>query len=399
MSEMLWPEKYKDFMIIENPQYAVNISWEKKPFEDYKKMAFNYYKVAICVMEHIIDSGDDNIKCDAWFMPGVFMLRQSIELGLKTLVCRIYDKKKDIQVIFEECGHNLSMLFDEYLKRNEGYLGNEEKLWLINYLVSIESVDEKSDLFRFPFEDEFLSENKNKCLEIVDVTNNLIQAFSLIKKCINCGIVDFEEAFDDTLEPKFLILAPNAIGNCYLWQPLSDSGFHVKVMGYVAVSEYVYSTEELQLEEKLYPMMFLLRNGLELCLKRLFYSRVSHGVPKHTFFSKRKSHLIKKDLWKNVKPIIEYYSNDINNDKQQIDIVEKALYQIDDVDKKGDVFRYPATYSFEYKLNKINVDLKYAYEYIRAIINFLEGCDSMLDAMADYEAEMYSYYESEWGIE
>lgn len=26
--------------------------------------------------------------------------------------------------------------------------------------------------------------------------------------------------------------------------------------------------------------------------------------------------------------------------------------------------------------------------YLKAIINFLEGCDSMLDAIADYESEM-----------
>lgn len=36
-------------------------------------------------------------------------------------------------------------------------LKNEEKEWLEEYLVSIESIDENSDMFRFPFDDQFLS--------------------------------------------------------------------------------------------------------------------------------------------------------------------------------------------------------------------------------------------------
>ena len=33
--------------------------------------------------------------------------------------------------------------------------------------------------------------------------------------------------------------------------------------------------------------------------------------------------------------------------------------------------------------------------YLKAIINFLEGCDSMLNSIADYESEMKAEYESE----
>lgn len=41
------------------------------------------------------------------------------------------------------------------------------------------------------------------------------------------------------------------------------------------------------------------------------------------------------------------------------------------------------------------MDLSNVYTYLKAIINFLEGCDSMLDAIADYESEMKAEYESE----
>jgi hypothetical protein len=139
--------------------------------------------------------------------------------------------------------------------------------------------------------------------------------------------------------------------------------------------------------------MFLLRNALELCLKRIFYSRVENGISKGAFFSKRKSHKIKKDLWKNVRPVIQYYANEQGEELSIIDIVESGLLFIDGLDKNGDLFRYPTSYSLEYRFNKKLVDIKNIYEYMRSLLNFLDGCDSILDVISDYESEMRSYYQ------
>ena len=139
----------------------------------------------------------------------------------------------------------------------------------------------------------------------------------------------------------------------------------------------------------------MFRNTIELCLKRLFYSRVEDGVPLKVFNSKRKSHYIKKDLWKNVKPVIVKYANDSGEDLAIVDIVEKLLDEINSLDKNGDNFRYPTSYSLEYRIDNRKMDLSNVYMYLKAIINFLEGCDSMLDAIADYESEMKAEYESE----
>ena len=78
-----------------------------------------------------------------------------------------------------------------------------------------------------------------------------------------------------------------------------------------------------------------------------------------------------------------------------IDIVEKLLDEIDSIDKNGDNFRYPTSYSLEYRIDNKKLDLSNVYTYLKAIINFLEGCNSMLDAIADYESEMEAEYESE----
>lgn len=376
----LWPEDNQSLWNIKNQEQIVEIKWSKKPFEDYKRLAKEYAQTGYLIFKEVSESGHDNIKSDMWFLPGIYFMRQSIELGLKALICRVYDRKPDIQRAFEECCHDLSKLFSLYDAKNEDYILEEEKQWLIKYLASIEEVDEKSDMFRFPFEDEFLAQYRDKFLDNVAVANNMVQAFSIICKCHNCGTYDYNSEFKVDLEPKFLIMASHGLGNCYLWEPVSDNGFHTKVTGYTAVADFIYhECNSITLEEKVYPLIFLLRNSIELCLKRLFYSSVDNGIPRQIFFSKRRSHLLKKDLWKNVRPMILHYASKNNEDLKVIDVVEAQIFELDALDKNGDYFRYPTSYSLEYHYSGKRIDLKNVFEYMRAIINFLEGCDSMLD--------------------
>lgn len=394
--DWLWPKQNQRIWDIKDQNYLVNIQWSKRPFSDYMKLSEQYAHCGYCVFKEIIERGHDNSKSDIWFLPSVYLLRQSIELALKALICRIYDKKHDVQNVFENCSHNLVDLYEHYKLSNEDYLTAEEKNWLTIYLTSVELVDEKSDLFRFPFEDEFLEQYHDKFLDNFDIANNLIQCYSLIKKCINKGTYDDNRGFDNSYDPQFLLLANHGIGNCYLWEPISDHGFHTKIHGYGKVADFIfYECNELTNEEKAYPLMFLLRNLIELSLKRLFFIRVEHGIPKQIFMSKRRSHLIEKDLWRNAKPMIEYYAEAREEDKSIISIVEGQLKEISSIDKNGDMFRYPTSYSFEYKFNNRTIDLKNIFEHMKAISNFLDGCDGMLDEIAEYEAEMMAEYQAE----
>ena len=42
-----------------------------------------------------------------------------------------------------------------------------------------------------------------------------------------------------------------------------------------------------------------------------------------------------------------------------------------------------------------SIDIGNAYRYIKSLINFLDGCDSMLDEIAEYESDMRTEYEAE----
>ena len=100
-------------------------------------------------------------------------------------------------------------------------------------------------------------------------------------------------------------------------------------------------------------------------------------------------------MWKNVKPVIKKYANDSGEDLTTIDIVEGLLEEINELDKNGDNFRYPTSYSLEYRFDNKELDISNVYTYLKAIINFLDGCDSMLDAIADYQSEIKLEYEDE----
>ncbi|NKF05687.1 hypothetical protein J1C67_16525 [Clostridium gasigenes] len=387
-TEDLWPKEKHSFYDIEGTEFLVNIKWCKNHEKDYSKLADSYFKCAYEICKEVVDSGHNNVKSDMWFLPSVYMFRQGMELAIKALICRIINSNNKIQEIFHSCKHNLYKLFELYKKSEESYLEDVELNWLENYLRSLESIDGNSDLFRFPFNDDFLSQYRDQFLDIPHMGNNLLQSYSLIKKCLEKGNNSNIIEFDKNRTSEFLQFANHGIGNCYLWDSIASDGFHKQVVGYSKAAEFLFcKCDHISNEEKVYPLLFLHRNLIELGLKRMFYKSIEYRVPKHIFYSKRKSHLLYKELWKNVRPMIQYYANSRGQDVSVINIVEKQLKELSSIDKNGDMFRYPASYSFEYKFNDKDIDLKNVYKYMQAIFNFLDGCDYEFSYIEDYEAE------------
>ena len=388
-----WPKPGQSLLDIKDTAYTVHIKWKQKYYEDYRSMTFDYAKCGIEVLAEVINSGHDNVKSDAWFLSGIYLLRQALELGLKALICRVASNTPYIQSTFESCQHDLEQLFQKYSASTESYLTLEEKAWLSAYFASLELVDRKSDMFRFPFDDIFLSQYRDKFLDNFAVAKNLVQAMDLIEKCLNCGQASQDDAFDATLPPSFFVFASHGFGNCYLWQPISDEGFFIKIQGYNDVAQFLFEhCSSITLREKTFPLLFLLRNSIELGLKQLFYSRAEHGLNRKVFFSKRNSHKIGKDLWPSVRPVIEHYAAASGNDTIILSIVEPYILAIEAIDKNGDIFRYPTSYSLEYRLDDKTLDVSNVYHFMLDIISFLNGCNAMLENIADFESDMRSDY-------
>ena len=303
------------FFDIDNQSYLVHIKWSRNLKNDYQRLTENFFICGYKICEKIVDSGHDNIKSDMWFLSSMYLFRQGMELGIKALT------------------------LDEYN-------------WIKKYLLSLEEVDVKSDLFRFPFEDDFLSVYRDEFLDVVDMANSMLQAYGIIQKCLQIPESERIDRFDPARSTDFLQFASHGFGNCSLWESISGDGFHKQVLGYSLATEF------------------------------LFYKTIEHGVPRNIFLSKRRSHLLYKELWKNVRPMIEYYAKAQGQDLEIIDIVESQIQELGNIDKNGDIFRYPTSYSLEYQFDNIDIDLNNTYEFMQGIFNFCDGCDGEFKAVA-----------------
>ncbi|WP_310605286.1 hypothetical protein [Anaerosporobacter sp.] len=387
----LWPVGGKSFFDINDSNYLVHIKWSRNLKKDYQKLSEDFFICGYKICEKIVDSGHDNIKSDTWFLPSMYLFRQGMELGIKAFICDVVVSKHKIQQIFLECKHDLYKLFETYDMETATVLTSDEHHWIKEYLLSLEEVDAKSDLFRFPFEDDFLSKYRNKFLNVVDMANSMLQAYGIVQKCLHIPESERIDRFDAARSSELLQFSSHGIGNCYLWESLSGDGFHKQVWGYSLAAEFLfYECSEITKEDKTFPILFLMRNLIELGLKRMFYKTIEHRVPRNVFLSKRRSHLLYKELWKHARPMIEHYSKAQAQSLELINLVEKQIQELSGIDKNGDIFRYPTSYSLEYRFDDINIDLKNTYEFMQAISNFCDGCDSEFEAVADWESDMRS---------
>jgi HEPN domain-containing protein len=389
-----WIEKGSSLYDIKNEDKTVKVSWSKNYSRDLIELSEKYYKAAMVISIEITSKdGKDNIKTDMWFLPAVYLFRQSIELLVKGLIARLENHNPKIQAIFKTKKHNLLELFKcmkSYIKYTK--LTIAENLWVEKYLENVEKIDKNSDLFRYPFSDEFMNEYGNKFLDVVDILNRLIQCYSLIYKELSEKYYK-ENEFDAFEEPLFFSFSPHGIGNCYIWDSKLEDGFHKQIIGYSEAGSFLYSKcDGGNNAIYLYPMLFIFRNAIEIALKRLLFSRTRVCVDNIIVNRKKKTHRLKKDLWKYIRPVLIHYAEEKRHDLDQIDIAESYINQIKLLDKNGDTFRYPFTYSFEYKLNNKEIDLENAHKFMKSIFNFLDCCSTMLGEIRDFESEMSSYY-------
>lgn len=383
----LWPEVNQTFYDIKNEDSIVRIEWSGNYAEDYNFLADCYIQCAYLVAKEI-GGKHNNRKSDMWFLPCIYMFRQGIELILKALICKNKKRGKYIQPLFEQYKHNLSGLFEKYISVKKDYLNEIEKRWIISYLKSLENVDANSDLFRFPFNDEFLNKYRNKFLNVCGMINSIIQCYLTLKKCwdMEAGNNHLQK-IDTKKSREFLQFASHGIGNCYLWKAFNSDEFYKQIQGYSEVAEFLLlKCKLLSNKEKAYPIIFLQRNLLELSLKRLLLKNLKFRVNR----SKARSHLLYKDLWKSVKPILEFYFEKNEKETPIFELLESYLLEISKIDKNGDVFRYPTTYSLQYKFDKKIIDIKHIYCYMQAISNFLDANESVLSEISDNELGYYN---------
>ena len=133
-------------------------------------------------------------------------------------------------------------------------------------------------------------------------------------------------------------------------------------------------------------------DAIELTLKCMLLSRTAVNVEECVQRHKRKSHILYKDLWISVKPMIEHYAKEMGYDLNIVQLADTYLFDLSKLDKEGDKFRYPTDYGLVYSLQLTQVDYYQAVYWLIGIFNFVLGCSDMLDVAYEYECDMrYEY--------
>ncbi len=123
-----------------------------------------------------------------------------------------------------------------------------------------------------------------------------------------------------------------------------------------------------------------MRNAIEIGLKRLLHIKVENGIDEQIIRRKRNPHLLYKDLWSSIRPMLVYYAKQDNQNNETIDLGETYIRELNSLDKNGDMFRYPCSFSNEYKFN----DEENFYTYMLGLFHFIDSCDSWLDNIREH---------------
>lgn len=368
---------------------GTTISWKRKYDEDLYQMSKEFLLCAYYATDDIAKEEHNNAKYDMWFLACVYMFRQSLELILKSLVFRAVRTRHEFEVALAEDKHKLTSLWDRYKQsRDVLYISFDERIWLQEYLDNVEVIDKNSTLFRYPFKDDFLKQYNNDFLDICEIGNSFLNAYAILNKEYK-GVSDTSiYEIDTSRNTDFLVFANHGYGNCQLWESPWGDGFHKQVEGYSEVAEFIYEKYKQEHNDAyIFPMLFLLRNAIELSLKRLLFAKVINGVEQKWIRKTRNSHSL-KELWTVVNTMVRNYANKHGEDLQYLDYLENGIQELDSIDKNGDVFRYPFDYNLSYRFDGQIIDVDNAFEFMAGIFNILDGCSSMLSDIADCEAEM-----------
>ena len=232
--------------------------------QEYMKFANSYYKTGIYLVKDILHNRDSPRILDTVFPVAIFLMRQEIELLCKALILE-KTPTEDALLHFKKNQHDLYNLWRTYQNLNLN-ISEETSKKLSEYFENINVFDKNSDLWRYPlFEEDNNTQEKIAMLEgrIISIE----RTFGSLNNAFNM-LLNLNEK-PQILEHYINFINENedALINTHLWEDYDSREHYVgRVLGYIEAAKLTYSNE-LSIEEKEYPLFYLLRQGIELLLK------------------------------------------------------------------------------------------------------------------------------------
>ena len=363
---MFWPGE--EVELEKTFEFKFTKEWNGNQEPNFKWLANAYYKCGELILNHAEKEGDDyDFKENAIF-PGIYLVRHSMELYLKSQI--------------KKSGHNLSKLLEE----NEKSLGIKTNDWLNLYICNLTKIDEGSDYFRYPVikaKNENLIDGECETAIILDLNQtieNIKLAYALI-----ANMVDKTDLQIDTSKNSSEFLVQKKRTANYSLKFIEEKDFEVDdfdryIRLFLRVFYFLINDDSINNDQKCLPILFILRHTIEISIKKLICKDCIYkngSVPK----MKKYGHDL-NSLFKKSKEIIISKCKGNSNvfDHDELSIVTEYIDELNEFFKDENIFRYPTrnhgnTYILKEKI--VNIE-KIIFESLK-LINFYDGCDEMLE--------------------
>ena len=326
----------------------------------------------------------------------LYLSRHIHELLLKRLVLEKCEKKV-CNEIFKNAKHSLKTCFDAIsFNVNDKNLISELSI----YYTKIDAVDLSSDLFRYPYNEDFLNKYQNQSINSIEMILCSLYLFYKFAAYFDLPYVDDDyKKLDDIYafhKDEYFIDGNWSKISYHIW----SSNCQLDEPDYFAITEsYVLSSRilsKLNLDNTILPILYLYRHSIELSAKEIAITPDDYLIEEiNKDCQKIKKYLygheLKKKLEPNTHEILEILAKDNNWDLNVLNAIEKYIVDLDTEDRYGDKFRYPVNKNLElYSYHKVPI---YKYSNIcNFIINTIRNSKCVVEDINDNIYYMLSEY-------
>lgn len=388
--EFNWPRNNANFKETGDSSYIIKLQNTKSIDEEFKLYSNYFLKAANNVTKYTLESNSNRSK-DCWFFSIVYLYRQSLELLLKSIAFKYVQDHNDRIKLIKNVKHNLKDCFDEiytYCKQNNLVLENNIFNWINDYLIDISTIDEQSDIFRYPFNihmQEYFTEQTHINLKALAI--NMNTAYEILQQLYN-------EKISNNVQ---LLYKPNLIISYGEYWEMSVIGnkfsngsfeFYPFIIGYMETGKYLCQLieDDITKESLFLPMSYMYRNGIELALKRLIIDDCDLSIELAARKISRKKHSV-QGLWNIINNyIIE--SDNVHDEDATLDYVANYISQIHNIDHTSSKFRYPVNKELDFHFSKTE---KFCIKNFSLCFNELYSFLDAVDSMLTYYRESYDY--------
>lgn len=404
-----------DFPTNESLKFNCNFLTVNDALYDYSKQFFN---AAYLIMKMVAEKSQRNDITDECPIGALYFLRHSVELMLKAIIYK--QNKSRAPEIFSNCKHALLQL-----SKNIAFskLCNAEINLMEAYFAEIDAIDSMGDLFRYPFDEDFLKTYHNKFFDIYE----MFAVYALYYEYLHWEYTGNPNGIlnDDNLKEsqnirncnnnKFIIESSHGIGYFMIWETNTDHPSYKQIEGYQKIGKYLYHhvINNSVKDPVQVPLLFSYRHLVEISMKNFAYQIHSHFKDEIESLEQKtgkvnfklyrdymRCHEVHKKLFDNVEASLKYLANSFNWSQAEIDIYKERIETIKSCDPKAEKFRYPINKScemFDYPTIYIDLFCKLCEQCFEITDNCSYAFDDMKDWYLEMMSEMYQEYgDPEW---